>query len=125
MTKSIRVQQVAELLQHELAMLIQKEISDPRLQNLSITEVELSQDLSRAKVFYTLLDKSEKKNVETALKKATGFLRKHLATRLDMRYIPNIRFMYDDTLESAERISQLLKDVELDEPEPESEKDDQ
>lgn len=115
MANSIRVQQVAELLQQQLASLIQTEISDPRLQQLSITGVELSQDLSRAKVYYVLFDEKTKKEAEVALKKATGFLRKQLATRLDMRYIPNIRFIYDNTLESASRISQLLKDIEPDE----------
>jgi len=107
-----RMQQVAELLQQQIALLISREINDPRLKNLSITDVNMSDDLSLAKVYYTLFDEAGKKDAAVALKKATGFLRKQLASHVQLRYVPNLRFVYDDTLESAERISRLLEDVE-------------
>lgn len=109
---SKRTHQVAELIQHKLALLITREAQDPRLKFLSITSVDVSPDLKLARVYFTLLDKdSQLAEVKKSLEKATGYFRAQLAQDLHLRYMPRLSFVYDKTLDSAERISELLSDI--------------
>lgn len=109
-----RPSQVAEVLQQNLVLLLSRGTSDPRLKALSITGVDVSPDLKLARVYFTLLDKSsELADVKQSLKKATGFFRAQLAQELNLRYMPRLEFFYDKTLDSAERISQLLSDTDI------------
>lgn len=108
-----RPSQVAEVIQHNLVLLLARSTQDPRLKALSITGVDVSPDLKLARVYFTLLDKAkELEDVKKSLKKATGFFRAQLAQALELRYMPRLDFIYDKTLDSAERITQLLIDAE-------------
>jgi ribosome-binding factor A len=116
-----RPSQVGEVIQHALVVLLARQAQDPRLKALSITGVNVSPDLKLARVYFTLLDKSnELADVKQSLKKATGFFRAQLAQELHLRYMPRLDFIYDKTLDSAERISELLYDIE-----PKSDEDDE
>lgn len=114
--KSIRARQVAELIQHHLGRYLHKEVRDPRLANVAITSVDVSPDLRNAKVYYALLNPEELKDAQLALEKATGFMRRLLAKNTELRYTPQLHFIYDDTLRYAQYLTDLIdKAVEEDE----------
>lgn len=105
---STRPQKIADLIQQELALLIRKTVHDPRLTNISLTAVELTPDLKLAKVFYTVFNPEDRKGVAKAFEKAAGFLRHALSKSTELRYIPQLRFIYDESIERGERMSSLI-----------------
>jgi len=111
MSKSIRARQIADVIHTELANQLQKEVADPRLAKINITHVTVSPDLGHARIYFTLVDKQDLPQVEAALKKASGFLRHNLASNIKMRYVPTLRFIYDESLAYANKISDLLDDT--------------
>lgn len=107
---SKRSRQVAELIQHQIANLLKKEIHDPRLVNIVIIEVDLSADLKNAKIFYTSLqsDKNTLAEIKSALAKASGYLRHLLAKQVELRYIPQLHFIYDEKYIKSQHVQQLV-----------------
>jgi ribosome-binding factor A len=104
-----RTRRVAEQLQRELATLIRDEISDPRLGMVSISAVEVSRDLSHARVFFsTLGDQNDADLSLQVLQGAAGFLRHLLGQTLAMRHVPQLRFIQDHSLEQGARLSALI-----------------
>jgi len=109
MATSRRQRQVAEQIQAELGDLLLRHAGDPRLNLVSITEVEVSPDLLQARIYVSHLgDASETPRIMAALEHATGFLRRELAGRLSLRLMPELRFAFDTSLERARRIDALL-----------------
>jgi ribosome-binding factor A len=104
-----RTRRIAELLQRELADLIRREVHDPRVKSLTVTSVDVSSDLSHAKVYITQLTGVEQA-AETlkALKNASGFLRHALRDRVLLRVIPQLHFLYDESVEEGAKISRLI-----------------
>jgi len=100
---------VGEQLQRELAALIRDEISDPRLGMVSISAVEVSRDLSHARVFFsTLGEQQDADRSLEVLQGAAGFLRHQLGRRLVMRHVPQLHFKQDHSLEQGARLSALI-----------------
>lgn len=106
-----RPQKVADLLQRELAELLQREVRDPRVGMVTITSVDVSPDLSHAKVFFTLLDKKSLSETTHGLQRAAGFLRSQLSHRMKMYTTPEIRFVYDESVERGDHLSRLIDSV--------------
>lgn len=106
-----RGRRVADLIQHELAVLIQKEIKDPRVGMVTLTEVKVSRDLAWADVYFTTLADQSHDEAEAALANAAGFLRSRLARHLDTRTTPRLRFHYDSSIENGARMSQAIADA--------------
>ncbi len=103
---------VADLIQRVLSTVLQRESRDPRLSGVTITDVEVSQDLQFADIYYTHLgDLSETEEVQKALERAAGYLRTELARRTRLRRTPQLRFKFDDTLIRARRIDELLEQI--------------
>ena len=104
-----RTRRVGEQLQRELATLIRDEINDPRLGLVSVSAVEVSRDLSHAKVFFSTLGEQHDADVsEEVLQGAAGFLRRMLGQRLAMRHVPQLHFKQDHSLEQGARLSALI-----------------
>ena len=103
-----RPQKLADLIQRELADLIAREMRDPRVGMLTITSVDVSPDLSHAKVFFTLLDQKQLEETLRGLKRSAGFLRSQLAKRIKLYTTPEIRFAYDESVERGDRLSRLI-----------------
>ncbi len=103
---------LGDQLQVELADLIQRELKDPRVGFVTVTEVRMSPDLKHARVYVSVFEAEEEKKQEsiTALQRAEGFLRHSLGRRLRLRYVPALRFVVDDTLDHSARIDELLED---------------
>lgn len=104
-----RSHRVADYIQRELSTLIRAELKDPRISPmLTVASVEVSRDLSVAKVYYALFDPAEKADTHEALGHAAGFLRKLLARRMNIRSVPQLRFYYDDSAERGAHMSALI-----------------
>jgi ribosome-binding factor A len=106
-----RPQRLGDLIQREVAELIRLEMRDPRVGMLTITSVDVSPDMSHAKVFFTLLEKEKLPATLAGLKRSAGFLRSQLARRIKMYTTPELRFEYDETVEQGDRISRLIDSV--------------
>jgi ribosome-binding factor A len=92
-----------------LSELLRFETKDPRLKNVSLTGVDLSRDLSVARVYYSMMDPADSvEPVKEGLQRASGFLRSKLGSSLKIRHVPELRFMHDDSAEESDRISQLI-----------------
>ena len=102
---------MADLIQRELADLLRRDVRDPHIGMVTLTSVDVSPDLSHAKVFFTLLDKDEMGETTRALQRAAGFLRSQLAHRMKMYTTPELRFGYDESVERGDRLSQLIDSV--------------
>mgnify|MGYP000201800055 CR=1 FL=1 len=104
-----RRDRVAHLLHHELADLLLRETSDPRLAGVTITAVRLTADLGLARIYYRILGASaERAGVARALRGATAFLRTQVGRRLGLRAIPELRFVFDTVPDTAARVETLL-----------------
>ncbi len=103
---------VADLIQRVLSTVLQRETRDPRLTGVTITDVEVSQDLRNANIYFTHLgDESETEEVLHALERAAGFLRSELAQRTRLRRVPELRFKFDDSLIRGRHIDALLEQI--------------
>ena len=104
---SYRAERVNELIRRELVLLLKKETKDPRLQNVVITDVIVTRDLTSAKVFFSV-DESSQQIVASLLKKASGFFRTSLSKSLDLRHTPSLSFIYDTAPNTGAKIDDLL-----------------
>ena len=107
-----RLDRVNQLIKEEISLLLQRELKDPRLGFVTVTEVETSKDLRNAKVFVSVLgDDAKWKGSMAALESARGFVRKWLREHLELRVTPELDFRPDHSLEHAAKIQSLLKQV--------------
>ena len=105
-----RTDRINGLLRQEISKLLSHELNDPRLSGVvSITQVETSTDLRRARVYVSVLgDQQEKNTVLSGINSATRFMRRELGERLTIRYVPELSFVLDESLDEAERIFNLM-----------------
>ena len=111
---SRRNERVNELLREQLSELIQRQLKDPRLNQLiTITEVVTSVDMRYAKVYVSIMAPTEEERdaAMEGLKAASGYLHRELTRRLDMRSVPEITFIYDDSLERGAHLTKLINEV--------------
>lgn len=108
-----RTQRIGDQMQRELAQLIQREIKDPRLGLVTLTSIDVSRDLSHAKVYFTVMgqDDDEQKVAlnQSILKDAAGYLRMLLGKSLKLRSIPQLHFLYDESVRRGARLSALIE----------------
>ena len=106
-----RADRVADAMRRELARLIQHEVRDPRVGMVNVNDVEVSRDLTTAKVFVTLVGEDDRNKIDIsmeALNKAAGFLRSQLAKEIQIRTIPRLQFRYDETSVRGQHLSALI-----------------
>jgi ribosome-binding factor A len=109
---SRRTDRVADELQALVAELLLREIKDPRIGLVTVTNVKISPDLRHARVYFSTLGDEQKRTQSLrGLISAAGFIRSQVARRLNLRVAPEIHFEFDDSLEQAERVARLLKDA--------------
>ena len=119
-----RISRINDLVHQQLMVILRRESNDPRLNKLNVTGVEVSRDLGVAKIFYTddlaseLINNknNNKKNntnnlIQKSLEKASGFLRRELARRCDLRKTPELRFIYDKSIDQGSKIEGILRSV--------------
>lgn len=106
-----RHDRVAALMRRELAQLIQREVKDPGVGSVTVTDVEVTNDLSLARVYVASADSSTLPESLKALTRAGGFLRRALGGMMTLRMVPELRFLPDDSAEQGDHIDALLKSV--------------
>ena len=111
-TETIRQRKIADQIKKYLSQLIDRRVKDPRKGFITLTHVKITGDLRIATVYYTCLgDQEERKNSHEALESAKNFLRNELSPLLKMRFTPELRFFYDESLEYSEHINELIKKI--------------
>ena len=113
MVSKTRAVRIAERIRKELSELLIKEISDPRLQGISITDVEVDRELAYATIYYSSIEGSSRvEEIQAGFEHAQGFLRSELAQRIELRAFPRLRFRFDPTFERAENIERLFASLD-------------
>ena len=102
---------MASQIQRELALLIQHELKDPGLGSPSILEVQVSKDLSHARVYFSVLNADDAEDCANALRRASGFLQREIGRTLKSRITPKLSFYYDDTDIRGRQLSDLIDSV--------------
>ena len=112
---SRRIERVNSLIRQEICELLQRQVKDPRLGGfVTVTQVSTSGDLRHAKVFFSIMgSEDEKGEVLEALTAASGFLRKEMSNRLELRRCPELSFHYDDSLDQGAQVLQLISEVTI------------
>ena len=112
-TNNHREFKLADQIQRELASLFHLEVKDPRITFITITDVELTVDLSLAKIFYSTFPSDSEKVIKTqkGLEAVTGFLRSKISKSIRLHHAPELKFIYDDSLERGRFLSNLIEEA--------------
>jgi ribosome-binding factor A len=117
-----RLQKINERFREELSEMLIREISDPRLSGISVTEVQIDRELAYANIYVSALEVAERsEEILQALKHAQGFIRRELAQRVELRTFPHLRFHWDATFERAEKIERLIASLHSEDAQTDSE----
>lgn len=117
MANPIRLKRIADSIRQELATLLIREVSDPRLAGINITDVKVDRELAYAEIYVSALEGQERSTeVLRTLRHAGGYLRTLLAQRIELRSFPRLRFHWDVTPERAENIERLLAEIRSEAP---------
>jgi ribosome-binding factor A len=112
MSQGSRPDRVADQIRSELGLLLTREVHDPGIGFVTVTRVQVSPDLQQARVFYTVLgDEKARSNSERALGRAVPFLRRQIGSRLRFKRVPELKFLYDESVAGQDRIEQLLNEI--------------
>lgn len=112
MPSQMRLQRIADRIRQELSEMVVKELGDPRLNGISITDVKVDRELAYADIYVSAVEGQERaKEVIDGLVHANGFLRRALAERVDLRVFPRLRYHWDPTPERADHIEKLLAEL--------------
>lgn len=108
-----RAERVSSQLQRVLTDILTKKIKDPRLELATVTGVKMSRDLRYARIYYVVNgDEKAREQASEGFETARGYLKRFLARQLNLRYMPEIRFFYDTSLDNGSRIEKLLSSIE-------------
>ena len=115
MTSFSRADRVSGLIQETLSDLLKKRIHDPRLQMATITKVKMSADLKLARIYFAIYgDDKKSEDAAKGFESARGFIKRNLASKLGLRYMPDLNFFYDDSFDYGSHIDQLLEKIKAD-----------
>ncbi len=119
MVSKVRAQRIADRIHEELSGIILMEVSDPRITSAYITKVRVDNELSYANIYVSAMEGSEEADsILEGLNHASGYLRRELAQRIQLRHFPRLRFYWDPSPEHADRIDQLIASLDTGEEEP-------
>ena len=106
---NIKLERINSAIQREISYIIANEVKNPDIKLITITAVDTTSDLSYCKIYFTSLD--DRVEVIKGLKSAKGFIRKELAERVDIRHMPELEFIYDDSIEYSKNIEEKIKEI--------------
>jgi ribosome-binding factor A len=119
-TETIRQKKIADQIKNQIGQIIDRKLKDPRKGMITITYVKVTGDLRIANVYFTALGDEEQRNKsQQTLESANGFLRNELSPFLKMRFTPELRFFYDESLDYSQHINELIKQIHLTDSEKE------
>ena len=108
MANNIRIKRLNHAFMEEISMILMEEVRDEDLKFVTITGCDITNDLSYAKVYFTVLDKDKKEKVLEDINNAASFIRGKLSERIEIRHTPELKFIYDDSLEYGEKIEKII-----------------
>ena len=108
---SIKIERLNHAFQEEISMILMTEIKDEDIKFVTITGVETTSDLSYAKVYFTVLDDTKRKSTLEALNGAASFIRGKLAERVEVRHTPELKFIYDTSIEYGNHIDEIIDNI--------------
>src|SRR5262249_49000632 len=116
MSQGSRPERVADQIRGELAQLLARDVHDPGVGFITTTRVQISADLQQARVFYTSLGRSgddarARRESQRALERAGAFLRRQIGSRLRLKRVPELRFIYDESIAGQDRIEQIINEL--------------
>ncbi len=111
MANNIKIERLNHAFQEEISMILMTEIKDEDIKFVTITDVDTTNDLSYAKVYFTVLDDSKRKTTLDALNNAASFIRGKLAERVEVRHTPELKFIYDTSIDYGNRIESIIEDI--------------
>ena len=108
---NIKIERLNHAFMEEISNILMKEIKDEDISFVTITDVDITNDLSYAKVYVTVLKDDKKEETLKALKEAKGFIRKELMNRVELRYVPELQFVYDDSIAYGQKIESIIDEL--------------
>jgi ribosome-binding factor A len=108
---SHRIDKIEHLIKEEISLIFLYKMDDPALSLITITNVKVSPDLKMVKIYLSVFDKEKRALVLEKVKASTGYIRSELAQRIRIRYVPELRFFIDDTIDYVEKIENLIKKI--------------
>lgn len=108
---SIKIERIASEMLKQLSYILATEIKDNDIKFVTVTDCKVSSDLSFAKVYVTVFDRDKIKSTVDALNNASGFIRKKLADRIDIRHIPELTFVYDESIDYGKKIEDKIAEI--------------
>lgn len=108
---SIKLERMNSTFAKEISYILQNEIKDENIKFVSVTGCEITNDLSYAKVYVTVFDKEKKETTMKALDGAKSFIRGELSKRVEIRHTPELRFVFDDSIEYGEKIDRMIDEL--------------
>lgn len=108
---SIKIDRIASNLVKEISYILATEIKDNDIKFVTITDCKVTNDLSFAKVYFTVLDESKKDETLNALNNASGFIRHELCDRIDIRHMPELTFVFDESIAYGKKIENIIEEL--------------
>ena len=108
---SIKIERIESAMVKEISYLLATEIKDPDIRFVTVTAAKVTNDLSFAKIYVTVFDEEKKDSTLKALKNASGFLRSKLCERIDIRHIPELEFVYDESIAYGKKIENIIEKI--------------
>ena len=108
---SIKIERLNHTDQEVISEILMNEIKDQNIKFVTITGVEITNDLSFAKIYYTVLDQNKKESTKEALERASSFIRTKLAEKVNIRHTPELRFIYDTSIAYGEHIDKIIEKI--------------
>lgn len=112
---NLKIERLNNTLMREISMILQTEIKDNDIKFVTLTAVKTTSDLSYSKVYVTCLDDENRSKIMKALNNASGFIRKILADRVEVRHIPKLEFIFDESISYGQKIEEKIKEIHLEE----------
>ena len=108
---NIKIDRLNHTYQEVISDILMREVKDQDIKFVTVTGVEVTNDLSFAKIYYTVLDKEKQESTKKALEKASPFIRTKLAEKVEVRHTPELRFIYDKSIAYGEHIEEIIKQI--------------
>ena len=109
---SVKIDRLNNIFVEQISQILRKEIKDERIHFVTVTAVKITNDLSFAKVYVTILDDKMRDSMLKQLNKASNFIERELSKRVEIRKMPNITFVYDESIEYATNIENIIESIE-------------
>lgn len=108
---TVKIDRLGSTFEKEISVILAREVKDDLLKNVIVTGCEITNDLSFAKVYYTVFDQDKKKDIAQALEKAKSFIRGEISKRVEIRHTPELRFVFDESIEYGNKIEKIIMDI--------------